>query len=309
MGAEWDTLGWIYFKQGDMAKAEKYVDASWQLSSRVTVADHLGQIYEEQGRHEAALQMWRLVSATNGNHEDAQQRLRSAGVPVSEPLTVLESAKSPPSTSPDEELEKLRTIAVPDVRYRTGGADLFLLLSKDGIEDVQSIDTSADFKDAAHSIRMAPYKFPFPDAGPEKIIRSGILSCSVDRTPSCQVTVLPVLSTPLPAKQLPAKDPASDGGASASYIFPPTLRVKVEPRYSEAAKNARLEGSVLLSIVINEDGIPRNISVVKSLGMGLDENAKECVAKWRFNPATKDGKPVASLANVQVNFVLIEGPQ
>lgn len=54
---EWDTLGWAYFKGGETAKAERYVDASWQLGQPATVGDHLGEIYYKQGRRDAAVHM------------------------------------------------------------------------------------------------------------------------------------------------------------------------------------------------------------------------------------------------------------
>lgn len=56
--------------------------------------------------------------------------------------------------------------------------------------------------------------------------------------------------------------------------------------------------------MISESGIPENVTVVQPLGMGLDEKARECVLKWRFRPAMKEGKPVRSDANIEVNFRL-----
>ena len=55
---------------------------------------------------------------------------------------------------------------------------------------------------------------------------------------------------------------------------------------------------------ITPEGIPRDISVIKDLGMGLGERAVEAVSKWRFDPATIDGKPVAVKINVEINFRL-----
>lgn len=90
------------------------------------------------------------------------------------------------------------------------------------------------------------------------------------------------------------------GGVSA-----PVPILKVEPEYSEEARKAKFQGTVLLAIVVDEDGRTRNIRVVRSLGMGLDEKAIEAVSKWRFRPGYKDGKPVPVQANVEVNFRLL----
>jgi len=57
--------------------------------------------------------------------------------------------------------------------------------------------------------------------------------------------------------------------------------------------------------VILPDGTTSNISVVRPLGLGLDEKAIEAVRKWRFRPSLKDGKPVPVRANVEVNFRLL----
>jgi TonB family protein len=61
----------------------------------------------------------------------------------------------------------------------------------------------------------------------------------------------------------------------------------------------------LLSIVIDVDGRARDIRVVKSLGMGLDEKAIEAVTRWRFKPALKNGRPVAVRATVHMGFTLL----
>jgi TonB family protein len=291
LGEEWDTLGWVYFRQGDIATAETFVYASWQLGQHAEVADHLGQIYEKEGRHEAAIHMWQLAVASNRRYEGAPERLRSAGVPESDVSTSSEASR---------ELGRLRTAAVPAIQNRVGSADFFILVSRRGIEDVRLIGTSAFFNDAADAIRSEHWQFPFPDKGPEKIIRSGTLYCSTYTTPNCQLTMLLPSSTPVGSVQ-------PNGGAL--QVLPPTLRTRVEPKYTEAARNAQLEGTVLLNIVINEDGIPEQISVINSLGMGLDESARDCVAEWRFNPATRGGKPVKSIARVEVNFALIKQPQ
>ena len=86
---------------------------------------------------------------------------------------------------------------------------------------------------------------------------------------------------------------------------PPVLLLKVEPEYSEQARQSKFQGTVLLRVVIDEKGLPREIGVTRPLGLGLDEKAVEAVRRWRFKPATKDGKPVAMEAVVEVNFRLL----
>lgn len=57
-------------------------------------------------------------------------------------------------------------------------------------------------------------------------------------------------------------------------------------------------------LVVGTDGLPQQIKVQRSLGMGLDEEAVRTVRQWRFQPATKEGKPVPVTINVQINFRL-----
>jgi TonB family protein len=63
-------------------------------------------------------------------------------------------------------------------------------------------------------------------------------------------------------------------------------------------------GTVVLWLVVGPDGRPRDIKVLRTLGLGLDEKAIEAVKNWRFEPAMKDGKPVSCMINVEVNFHL-----
>ncbi|MCX6604316.1 MAG: TonB family protein [Acidobacteria bacterium] len=90
------------------------------------------------------------------------------------------------------------------------------------------------------------------------------------------------------------------GGVSA-----PSLLSKVEPEYSEEARKAKFQGTVVLYVVVDEKGQPQQLRVVRPLGLGLDEKAIEAVQKWRFRPGFKDGKPVPVAATVEVNFRLL----
>jgi len=88
-------------------------------------------------------------------------------------------------------------------------------------------------------------------------------------------------------------------------VTQPKLLTKVEPRYSEEARIAKLQGNVQLSVVIQTDGTAQNVIVTRPLGLGLDEQAIEALAQWRFTPAMKNGVPVAAYATIEVNFRLM----
>ncbi|MBV9084958.1 MAG: energy transducer TonB [Acidobacteriaceae bacterium] len=88
-------------------------------------------------------------------------------------------------------------------------------------------------------------------------------------------------------------------------VSAPQILTKIEPEYSEEARKAKYSGTVLLSIVVDEHGLPRNITVIRPLGLGLDRKAIEAVSKWRFRPGMKAGRPVPTVAQVEVNFRLL----
>jgi protein TonB len=89
------------------------------------------------------------------------------------------------------------------------------------------------------------------------------------------------------------------GGVSAPRaIYAP------DPEYSEEARQAKYQGTVVLWVVIDAEGHPRELRVVRSLGLGLDEKAIAAVRNWRFDPALKDGSPVAVQVNIEVSFRL-----
>lgn len=107
--------------------------------------------------------------------------------------------------------------------------------------------------------------------------------------------------------QLRTDEPVSiDGvypiGPRVSY---PSLVSKVEPSYTDEARESRISGLVLVSLAVAQDGSPQNVKVVRGLGHGLDGNAVESVRNWHFSPGKRDGVPVAvGPLIVAVNFRL-----
>jgi periplasmic protein TonB len=77
-----------------------------------------------------------------------------------------------------------------------------------------------------------------------------------------------------------------------------------DPEYSDEARRAKYQGTVVLSLIVDAFGHARNIRVARSLGMGLDEKAIDAVEEWQFAPGIKDGHAVATQVNVEVNFRL-----
>ena len=104
---------------------------------------------------------------------------------------------------------------------------------------------------------------------------------------------------------------AGTGGGTGGGVYqpgagidPPTLVREVRPIYTDEARRQRIQGDVILEIVVRSDGSVGSIRVRRSLGGGLDQRAIEAVRQWRFNPARRHGTPVDVAVEVAVEFKL-----
>ncbi len=84
----------------------------------------------------------------------------------------------------------------------------------------------------------------------------------------------------------------------------PRVLTKVAPEYTEMARKARVQGVVIVQAVIREDGQVAGTKILKGLPMGLDQQAVAAIKQWVFEPATREGKPVAVYYNLTVDFRL-----
>jgi tetratricopeptide (TPR) repeat protein len=172
--AYWDTLGWVYFGEGDLDKAEKYIAAAFALGQHADVGDHLGQIYEKRGRKDDAIRAYAL--ALSGIRPDPETRGRlaaAAGVDEKKLDGLVAKYK--------EELQQARTIRLGKAN-QTASADFFVLLgpSETGakVEGSKFISGDEKLRNLTEELRSAKYHFTFPDDVAVKILRRGVVSCS-----------------------------------------------------------------------------------------------------------------------------------
>lgn len=129
--------------------------------------------------------------------------------------------------------------------------------------------------------------------GVEDGVRDGVPFSNGDRT-------TPVTSL-IPGPAEPANDkPILVGGA----VLRPVAIYQPQPRYTETARKARVQGTVLLKAVIDERGNVTDLEVLRGQPMGLDKSALDAVRTWRFKPATLHGQPVKVYFTLTVNFQL-----
>jgi TonB family protein len=139
-----------------------------------------------------------------------------------------------------------------------------------------------------------------------KMILSSSRSFAANERQDVNVKILSQAEPDLALFTVPANFEVKDDHNSltdlSGRVSQPVLLSSAEPRYTPLAREQKVNGSVLISLIVNVQGFPQNVQIIQGLGYGLDENAVAAVEQYRFKPAMLDGKPVAVELNVQVTF-------
>jgi tetratricopeptide (TPR) repeat protein len=169
--AYWDTLGWMHFIQGDFGKAEKYVGAAWLLGQHGEVGDHLGQIYEKEGKKDDAIRTYAMaMSGIRPTPETKDHLAKLAGK--------LDQAQL---SKYKDELRHLGEIQVPNAKKLFGIGDFFVLLRPDAgkarVENLKFVSGDEALRGFVEVMRTIEFNTAFPDDTPTKILRRGTLTC------------------------------------------------------------------------------------------------------------------------------------
>jgi TonB family protein len=89
-----------------------------------------------------------------------------------------------------------------------------------------------------------------------------------------------------------------------SGVSLPHATYQPDPEYSEEARELKHQGTVLISLVVDASGTPIDLQIQRPTGLGLDEKAVAAASTWKFEPAQKDGKPVAVAISIEIQFNL-----
>lgn len=113
-------------------------------------------------------------------------------------------------------------------------------------------------------------------------------------------------SDPIPLSERDRQVPICRGndGDAPGCVTPPHATHHPDPTYPNKARKYRQQGTVLLWLIVGSDGLPRDVKVERGLSPDLNDAALDAVKRWKFDPATKDHKPVAVQINVEVSFKL-----
>jgi tetratricopeptide (TPR) repeat protein len=184
LGAYWDTLGWVYFQQGDMKKAEPYIRAAWLLNFDGKAGDHLSQVYQKLGEKDRAIQMCAMALAAPNALPDTRARLTLLLGGNSQIDKLVAQAKP--------QLEKLRTIpAEKFAGHDDAHADFLVLLSpgekRPHVDGVRFLSGDDSLRPFGARLRSSDYGEIFPDASHVQLIRRGTLTCSA-KSAACSFT-------------------------------------------------------------------------------------------------------------------------
>ena len=204
LAAFWDTLGWVHFRLGHLDQAEKYLTAAWNLSQASDLADHLGQVYEKEGKTHLAEHLYalavasarpvlvmppnlspanRMILQTPGN---AMPNTRARLVDLLKSSSRADLAIS----RARDTLSQLRTIKLPKITSESANAQFFLLFAKGPkVTAVKYLSGSDELRDAGKYLSSAKFNVSFPDGGATQLVRRGVLDCEPE-LPYCQFILI-----------------------------------------------------------------------------------------------------------------------
>jgi tetratricopeptide (TPR) repeat protein len=172
--AYWDTLGWVFYAEGNLDKAERYVSAAWSLGHHGEVGDHLGQIYEKRGDKEKAIRTYALALSGLRPTPETRGRLGS--------LLGGQDKVDPVVTMHRDELQEMCTTKLKEPPLLTGSAEFWVLLgaANNGasVDKVKFVSGEEKLRGLEETLQHLKFSLNFPDDTPAKILRRGVLSCS-----------------------------------------------------------------------------------------------------------------------------------
>ena len=187
LGLYWDTLGWIYFVQGDFERAEPFVRAAWQLTQNAEIGDHLGQLYEKLGRRDDAIRAYAL--SMNAEGSDQRSRDRLVGLVGSAERADLLARQHAPL------LENERAIRLDVTGATPATADFVVALDNTQgnalVAEVVFVSGDDALKPMADGLRRAVFGVAFPDSAPSRILRRGTVSCGTAASSCRFIMMLP----------------------------------------------------------------------------------------------------------------------
>lgn len=181
----WDTFGWACFLRGDHRRAARWIEAAWRLDLRGEAGDHLGQIYEKQGRKAEAARMYALALATVRPLPESRARLEKLVGGPKEADSLVAHVRGDLSLFGEHSLGRLLPAG------EIGTAEYFVLFGASAHpEAVKFVHGDVKLSAAAQKIDALNFGPMVPDGSAAKVVRLGRLACGANR-PACTFMLIP----------------------------------------------------------------------------------------------------------------------
>jgi tetratricopeptide (TPR) repeat protein len=196
LAANWDTLGWIEFKENKLPEAESYVHSAWLLQmTDPEGSEHLGKIYEAEGKKEEALTTYRLAVKSMArpglpqNYADMKTEMEARVAALTK--AGVHEKPGPHVQQGGDELAALRTYTIPSpLQGQYASADFVLLLGDNRAEDVRFVKGAEALKKVTPALLATTYRSPLPAGSKAKVLRRGIVACTTG-SKTCLLVLLP----------------------------------------------------------------------------------------------------------------------
>jgi hypothetical protein len=150
-----------------------YIRASWLLSQRAVVGDHLGQVYEKLGKKQEAIHRYKLaLAAGSSDNEDLRKHyeaLTGEKAGDADAPFLSRGSKAAFVPSPGEELSRMRMVNLTTASHETVSAVFDIVFSPGRVEEVKIVSGSDSLKTLSPKLETAKYKVEFPDSVPKRL--------------------------------------------------------------------------------------------------------------------------------------------
>jgi predicted Zn-dependent protease len=168
----WDSAGWLYFKRGDLAKAQKYAEAAWSWDHSASSGEHLARIYLKQGKKEDAIRIWaQALAGATVVLPDIRSHMVNAVGSEAQATELINRHKL------DEQNDRTLIIDNPD--KVAGSAELLVFVGAGSSITGMAVTSGDDrLMQLEPKIKVAKLHLSLPDDDPIYVLRGAVLSCS-----------------------------------------------------------------------------------------------------------------------------------
>lgn len=213
----WDTIGWVYFQSGDLNRAENFVRASWTVWQDSIVGEHLGEIYEKEGRTKEAAHTYELAIAAFGLNPYPAPGLPSANQKQKSEISARYQKLTGTQPSPyairrlpngqwpkgiGEQLSDIRSVNLGKQGSLTGSAEFKIVFAPGRIESVDFLSGQEEIGRLIDKVKAAHFQLEFPAGSHAKILERAMVSCfSLSGCMAVLMPAGPANITPVPQGQ------------------------------------------------------------------------------------------------------------